>query len=420
MPDIKPFRGILYNQEAVELGDVVAPPYDVISPQQQAYLYEKNPYNVVRLILGRERDWYATAARCLEDWRQNEILIQDDQPCVYVLSQTFDVAGKQRTRRGFVAACRLEDIGKGSIFPHEKTLAKPIKDRLQLFQATDALFSQIFALYSDARHLLGKHLDAELPLAGEVEFEGVVHRISRLSDPFAIASISEYLQNQNVCIADGHHRYETALLYRDLRRLKNPHHNGREAYNFVPVYFTNMNDPGLQVLPTHRVLRNVAGFNAASLLDELKGYFQLSVEPSAEKMLAHLRAKKTGAFGLALQRSPRFLLLTLKSFSTPFARRGAGKLPGLDVELLHTLIFGEVLKLPVNSLEGEGIIDFEKDELKAVQAVADGGAQAAFFLNPTPVEKIRIAAESGRPLPQKSTFFYPKLLSGLLTYSFAD
>jgi uncharacterized protein (DUF1015 family) len=420
MPDIKPFRGILYNQEAVELGDVVAPPYDVISPQQQAFLYEKSSYNIIRLILGRERDRYASAARCLEEWRQKEILIQDGQPCMYVLTQTFHVAGNEKNRRGFVAACHLEDIGKGSIFPHEKTLAKPIKDRLQLFQSTNALFSQIFGLYSDTKHLLGKYLDADLPVTGEVEYEGVVHRISRLNDPLAIASIAEYLKNQKVCIADGHHRYETALLYRDLQRLKNPRHSGREAYNFVPMYFTNMNDPGLHVLPTHRVLRNIVGFDAASFLEELKGYFQLSVEPSAEKLLTHLREKKTGAFGLVLPRSPRFLLLALKSFSTPFARRGPGKLPTLDVELLHSLILGEILKLSASSLQNDGNIDFEKDEAKVIQAVSQGEAQAAFLLNPTPVEKVRVAAESGKPMPQKSTFFFPKLLSGLLSYSFAD
>ncbi len=420
MPDIKPFRGILFNPDRVKLEDVVAPPYDVITPPMQSYLYERSIFNIVRLVLGRETNYYDSAKRLFEEWRASGVLVREEEPCLYHLEQTFEFEGRRRRRRGIIAACRIEDFGKGSIYPHERTLAKPVKDRLMLFQSTDAMFSQILALYPDSQHRLDKLLENVYPPAAEVEFEGIHNRLSRIADPVTIASFEDYLQGQKAFIADGHHRYETAILHRDLRRLKNPGHTGREGYNFVPMFFTSMNDPDLLVLPTHRILHGLAEFDTTSFLEELKPYFELHVEQSLSRLMSRLTAQKGQAFGLIVPESPRFILMTLKAFNVPFAQRNPRRLPALDVELLHAVILRDILHISEESLRSNTNLEYEQDATKALQRIEKDQAKAVFLLNPTPVEKVRMAAEAGEVLPQKSTFFYPKLLSGLVTYSFSD
>src|ERR1041385_8899143 len=404
MPEIKPFRGILYNPKKVELADVVAPPYDVISPQQQQELYDRSPFNIVRLILGREENRYSSAARYLEQWRGENILITDEATSIYILSQTFEMPdGKQVQRRGFIVACILEDLGKGSIFPHERTHSKPKEDRFQLFQATNVMFSQIFGLYSDPKHILDKYLIISAAPELKVEFEGVMNTLSKLKDPSAIAAISEFLKSEKILVADGHHRYETALLYRNAQRMKNPNHTGKEAYNFVPMFVTNMSDPGLVVLPTHRLVHSLNRFSQKELLEALQEYFYIDIQPSADEMIRNLEARKTESFGLAMPKEPEFVLLRFNKNSTLKMNDVPDVLGSLDVGILHSLIFKKILHISEDDQAKKLNLEYEKDAHRAIEMVKAGRTQMAFLMNPTRVEQVRAVAESGLTMPQKST-----------------
>ncbi|MBI4546703.1 MAG: DUF1015 domain-containing protein [Ignavibacteriae bacterium] len=421
MPDIKPFRGIFYNLSKIELAKVVAPPYDVIFPEQQAELYEQSPYNVVRLILGREENRYQSAAAYFQQWRSEKVLIADEVPALYILSQTFSLPDERTVeRRGFIAACKLEEFGQGTIFPHEKTLSKPKDDRFKLFMATHAMFSQIFSLYSDPNGIVNRIVEPvmnETPFC-DVEFEGVKSRLWKLIESGKILTLAEFLKRQKVLIADGHHRYETALLYRDAQRLTNPNHTGKEPYNFVPMFFTNMSDPGLVVFPTHRLIRSLPGFDAQKLLKDLKTFFDINNQLDATELLNQLHRHSMHAFGLVVTQAPHFFLLTLKH-QPPIRSAAAPELVmQLDVYLLHKLILKDLLHILDEQQEKNFYLEFERDELQAIQRVMQGQAQAVFLMNPTRVEQVRRVAEAGFTLPQKSTYFHPKLLSGLVNYSF--
>ena len=423
MPQIKPFRGIVYDQGKVNLRDVVAPPYDVISPEQREKLYALSPYNVVRLILGREEDPYTSAAHYWGDWKDKGILKQEPEPAVYMLSQRFSTGtGTTTERRGFIAACRLEELGKDSIFPHEKTHPGPKKDRLRLFEATDAIFSQILALYADPKRRLDQVLDAEARREPDmdVEFDQVRNRLWAVRDPSTTLALADFLNGQHALVADGHHRYETALVYSNELRFKNPGHTGTEPYNFVPMYFTNMNDPGLVILPTHRLLRQIPNFREKSFLEALGGSFELREEESLEKLQHSLAIQKGRAFGLLLPHEPHYTLLVYKGRTTPGQADMPPLLAGLDVTILHAVIMRRILQLSEDDEQRKVYIDYEKDADQAARSVGEGNAQAAFLLNPTRIDQLRAIAEAGYTMPQKSTYFYPKLLSGLVMYSFKD
>jgi uncharacterized protein (DUF1015 family) len=421
MPEIKPFRAFMYDPKREEISAVVAPPYDVISKERQEQLYNLSPHNIVRLILGREENRYASAAQLFEEWKGRGILEQEPEPAIYLLSQQFPGPGGQEIeRRGFIAACRLEEFGHGSIYPHELTHPGPKEDRLRLFEATHAMFSQIFALYSDPRHSLDRHLEPYTGGAPDIDvvFDGVRNRVWKVRDGATILALEGFLKGQRALVADGHHRYETAVSYANARRLKNPRHTGTEPYNFVPIYFTNLNDPGLVILPTHRIIHGLPGFSQDRFLEEVKGSFEVRVESSAESLLRSLGAKGEGTFGLILAGDPGYTLLSYKKKAVP----GMGEIPGmlarLDVTVLHTVILKGVLHLSDEDQAKKLHLEYEQDAEAAIQKVRRGEAQAAFLLNPTRVELLRAIAEGGFTMPQKSTYFFPKLLSGLVIYSF--
>jgi uncharacterized protein (DUF1015 family) len=421
MPEIKPFKGILYNPNKVSHANVVAPPYDVISPKLQSELYEHSPYNIVRLILGREEDQYASAAKSFDEWKQSGIMEQEQEPSLYVLVQNFTLPdGKTFERRGFIAACRLEDFGRGSIFPHEKTLASPKEDRLKLFQATGAMFSQIFSIYSDPDNHVEQILQREMgePPRIDVTFEGVRNQLWDLKKVENISSIEKYMRTQRVFVADGHHRYETALLYRSMMRKRCPRYRGVEAFNFVPMFFANMNDPGMVILPTHRLVHGIPDFDQSVLIERLRTHFIIEQCASAEILIHRLTESSSGAFGLILRSVPHFLLLQCVDPSIMKKLDVPDILAQLDVTILHTMIFKYILKMTDDDQMKKRYLDYEKDPQRAIEAVGAGVMQAAFLMNPTLINQVRAVAEAGYTMPQKSTYFYPKLLSGIVTYSF--
>ncbi len=422
MPAIKPFKVIHYNPAQAELRDVVAPPYDVISPSEREELYSRHPFNAIRLILAREEDPYGSAAERFREWMKRNILISDERESLYVLSERFSMPGGGETERvGIVAACRLEDFGKGSVYPHEKTMMGPKEDRFRLFQATQAMFSQIFSLYSDPEHLLDAQLRPVLRQTPwlKTEADGVVNSVWRIEDQQRIESLREFFSHEKVFVADGHHRYETALLYRDAMRLKNQVFTGNESYSYVPMYFTNMDDPGLIILATHRIVRDLPAFSPAQLMERLGARFRLRTVDTPAALGEALSKSTAPSFGLALRDAPRFTLLQLNAHTVPDHDDLPSLLDRLDVTVLHRNILKDILGISENHQLNRRYLEYEKDAARAIDAVSAGHAQAAFLMNPTRIDQVRAVAEAGLTMPQKSTFFTPKLLSGLLIYSFA-
>ena len=420
MPEIIPFRGVFYNPALVHIDEVVAPPYDVISPEQQQKLYERNPYNVVRLILGREEDRYASAAKHLREWTERSILRRDAEPVLYALWQTFNVGnGKSVTRKGFIALCRLEEFEQRVILPHEKTLAKPREDRFRLFKATNSNFSQVFSLYSDPDHEVDSVLNglAKSPPHSDVVFEDVQNRLWKVHDADAIGRIQRLMQSKQVLIADGHHRYETALAYRDLMRSQNPGHNGNELYNYVMMFFTNVDDDGLVIFPTHRVVHSLASFEPESLLQKLEDIFLLRECKDRESLMMALSASPVRSFGLAVREIQSLFLLSLKptiSVADIVADEMPREVKDLDVTVLHAAILRDVLGISAEAQELKRNLTYVREPSEACEMVSSGQAQLAFLMNPTRIDEVRRAAKAGHTMPQKSTYFYPKLLSGLV------
>jgi uncharacterized protein (DUF1015 family) len=422
VPELKPFRAFFYNKERVATDDIVAPPYDVISPLQRDALYQKSQWNVVRLILGMGDDPYNEAARYWKTWRQDKIIHHDEVPGMYLLSQKYPAGhGTFKERTGFIASCRLEELGRETIFPHEKTLAKAREDRFRLISATNAIFSQIFGIYSDPAHYIDRRIEHLLELGPDYSctFDGILNRLWRITEQNITLDLVTFMKRQRVFIADGHHRYETAVAYSNNRRIRNPEHSGKEAYNFIPMYLTNLHGSGLTILPTHCMICHVPHFSSQDLLKRISEDFAVSAAASVEELLEGL-SKKTRQiqFGMILSGDQQFYRVRLQR-QLPIAGEGIpAVLAGLDVTVLETCIFKNIMKMTDEDLQEKRYVDYENNAFDAIRAVSEGTAQAAFLIHPPRVEQVKAVAEAGLVMPQKSTYFHPKLLSGLVIYSF--
>ncbi len=419
MPAVKPFAALRYDPSKVDPERVVAPPYDVIDGALRDALYRRDPRNIVRLILAKDTDPYAAAAGDLARWTSEGVLVRDLSPAIYHLEQEWTLPGGTTHRRsGFIAACMLEDFG-GSVLPHEKTHSGPKEDRLRLMKATGMMFSQIFTLYADQERTLDPLLEAARSGRPDsvVVHDGVTCRLWVGADDSVALAMAEFLRERSVLIADGHHRYETALAFRNSMRLNNPDHRGHEPYNFVPMFFSNLYQPGMVMLPTHRLIHGIPGFNAESFLVGLRRYFSVTLFPSAEALIARLESGSGLELGLGFPARGGFLLLN----PIPAGVRLLDNLPAvvskMNVTLLHSVVFGTILGLSEESQEKKVNLEYERDVHAILRMFErDGKWQAAFFMKAPPVEQVKQAAEAGQTLPQKTTFFYPKLLSGLVNY----
>ena len=393
MAAVRPLAGLRYDPaRAGDLGQVLAPPYDVITAAEQAELHARSPYNVIRLILPREAERGAAAARTLREWIAAGILAPDPEPALYLYTQQFSLPdGSTRRRDGLLCRLRLEDFSSGVVRPHERTLPGPKADRLALLRATGANLSAIFGLYArpgePVRELLaGAELGAPL-----VDVSGW-HQLWRVTDASVIARVQAALANQTIIIADGHHRYETALAYRD----EQP---GNEAAGYVLACLANMEEEGAVILPTHRLVRGPLGPDGAALAARLGESF--TVEPVDAR-----RRRAAGEIDCVLPGR------RLRLRAAPAARERLRDLPpvlrGLAVELLHRAILEPVLGLGPEDLE------FTHDDEEAAAAVAAGRAAVAFLLNPPSMAQVREVCLAGEVMPEKSTYFYPKLATGLV------
>jgi len=418
MADVKPFRGLRYNPGKVDIRTVVSPPYDEISDGYQEELYHLNPYNVVRLILGREQDRYKEAAECLATWQKDGILKRDVRRAVYVLSQSFKhTNGVTLQRYGFITLCRLEELSSGVILPHERTLSKPKEDRFRLMRATNANLSQVFGLYVDPDKAIDRMLRAAMNASPiqEVMFEKVINRLWAVEDQDLVEAIAAAMKPKSILIADGHHRYETALTYRDMMRLKTPGYSGDEPFNFVMMFLSSMDAEGLVILPTHRIVHGLPSFDAADLQMRLAKNFTVEMARSQEELLTRLKGHSRYAYGVVT--SDSLYLITLESDNLLPSLIGAEvpmEVKELDVTFLHSHVIEGLLGISPRAQESKLNLDYVKSIEEASQAVQKKKANVAFILNATPLEQVKSVVRAGHTLPQKSTYFYPKLLSGFV------
>jgi uncharacterized protein (DUF1015 family) len=418
----------------VELSRVVTQPYDKITPEMQERYYAASSYNIVRIILGKREakdnsadNVYSRAASFFRKWRDDGIFLQDAQPSIYCYGENFNKAGgkEELERRGFIALGRIEDYSAKVVFRHEQTLAKPKADRLELLRATRAHFGQLFMLYSDP----AREIDQWLTPSSEPEIDvhdeyGVQHRVWRVSDPGVIRAIQAKMSDKKLIVADGHHRYETALNYRDERRaMTSAAADGSPdipPYELVMMTCINMDSPGLVILPTHRVVHGLASFSAESFRDGARQYFSVEeVDASVDVARATGILREAGHVGtalLAVTADRVFLVDTPKWSGSRFLAGLSLRQQSLDVVQLHKCLLEAVLGISPDAIREQQNISYVRDTAEALARVREGGANVAFLMNPVQMRDVRDLAFAGEVLPQKSTDFYPKLLSGLTIY----
>jgi len=422
MAEFTPFHGLRYNEEKVELSDVIAPPYDVIKGAMRNELVARSTYNVVEIELpiGEGDEKYDHAARVLNDWREAGIFVLDDA-AFYVYEQEFQVPGTNQTlkRRGVLGALQLEEFGKG-VQPHEHTLSGPKQDRLKLLRAAKANTSPIFGLYEDndgwVTQLLESVCNETTPEGEARDAEGGVHRLWVVKDDETVNAIVGALDDESILIADGHHRYETALNYRNERMAQSENWTGGEPENFVLMMCVSTLDSGLIVLPTHRLVKNIQAEKIVALPEKLSEFFDVEeMSGDANALLQHVNEGENIRIGMIVPGAQ--YLLKLKSgdahLSAMNAERSAAY-NGLDVTILHTLILERELGIDAEKLAAGEHVGYNIHATEAAQKVASGEYAAAFVLRPTQVEQVSACCASGDKMPQKSTYFYPKLMTGLV------
>jgi uncharacterized protein (DUF1015 family) len=429
MADIRPFPALRYNLQRVSASQVVTQPYDKITPAMQDRYYAASHYNLVRIILGRPEpsdntgeNVYTRAAAYSRQWRAQGILQQDSAPSIYVYSQTFTApSGKNFERRGFIALGRVEDYSAKIVFRHEQTLAKPKADRLDLLRATRVHYEQLFLLYEDSGEIASLLATPQTPTIDVADEYGVAHRVWQVSDPAVIASVRAAMREQKLVIADGHHRYETALNFRNECRAAAKTADPEAPHEFVMMTFVNMNDPGLLILPTHRVVHSLHSFSTETFLAASRSLYDVEeVDPvmdaSRATELLHERGRTSTAL-LAVTANRAFILHAPKPAALNVVAGLTPRQQSLDVVQLHKCLLEKVLGLSEESIRNQQNLSYIRDAAEAIALVRSGSANLAFLMNPCSVHTVRDVAIAGEVMPQKSTDFYPKLLSGLAAYA---
>jgi uncharacterized protein (DUF1015 family) len=428
MAEIAPFSGLRYALERVgDAARVLAPPYDVIGEGERLDLEARHPQNVVRLELPRgEGDArYQEAARLLAAWKAEGILRAETDRSLYFYQQDFSFAGRAYARRGFLAAVRLEPFDRRVVLPHERTLSGPKEDRRRLMRATRTQISPVFALYRDPEGAAERELEAATagaPALDATTPDGIRHRLWVASEAAPAARLAAVLRDKQILIADGHHRYETLLgLQGELRPAGAP--PGSAAADYGMAFLARAEDPGLLVLPTHRLVKDLPGFDPAALRAAAAPAFEIARgdEATPEAIEARLGREAEGgrvAFALRVPGEAETTWLTLKPIAD-LSALGPPALRSLDVTVLHGVLLGPLLGIDASALERQAYLTYTHDTTEALARVAAGEVQAAFLMNATRVQQVLAACEAGFVLPQKSTYFQPKLATGLVMYPLA-
>jgi len=435
MAHVAPFRALRYDSAQVDLAAVVTQPYDKITPEMQDRYYAASPHNLVRIILGKRQpadnsanNSYVRAASLFYDWRRQGIFRQDSRPSIYVYIQRFLIPGTETAleRRGVIALGRIEDYSANIVFRHEQTLAKPKADRLDLLRATRAHFGQIFMLYSDP----AQEIESALPATSQPDIcvqdeYGVLHQLWSCSDSEVIEFFRARMRARKLIIADGHHRYETALAYRNERRAASTGQQSSSAdstpHDWVMMTLVNLEAPGLVILPTHRVVHGLPAFSADVLRENAKSLFSVEdVDPAIDDARARGILREAGRSGtalLAVTASRAFLLDRPTSALSGSLAGLSLRQQSLDVVQLHKCLLEGVLGVSEEAIRNQTNVRYVRDAGEALARVREGAADVAFLMNPVRLHQVRDLALAGEVLPQKSTDFYPKLLSGLTVYA---
>ena len=446
MATVAPLTPLTYDFSRFQstFANVVAPPYDVISPEERAALAARDPHNVVKLILpegeagaqGADAK-YAAASALFEQMKRDKVLVRDDAPGFYVYEQTFAPpgGGAKVTRRGFLGLVRVVPFSDRVVLPHERTLSGPKEDRLKLFRATCTNFSPGFMLYRDPLRTLDATLEAGKPLAQFTTSDAIEHRLSKVEDAAALARITAFMKDQALLIADGHHRYETSLRYAQEAAAAHPGMSDKARARYFMVFFANEDDPNLLVFPTHRHVHDVAGAPAfAAMREKLASMFHVeplvaasaggdaaSIARAATAMLAEKAKAKKVSFAVFGPHAEEQIVVTLKDDANLATHRVLAESPEAlrrtDVAVLHGAILEDVLGITKEAQAAKTNLWYPQDAAAALTKLRGGEGQALFVMNPTPVADVRAVAEAGSVMPQKSTFFYPKVITGLAIHT---
>ncbi len=416
MATIIPFRGVLFNTEKVTGNDVVAPPYDIISPAQKERLYEKSAFNIVRIDFGMDfagdseaNNKYTRARTVFNEWLSTGILVQDDSPAFYGYEMDYPLFGERLTLRGVLGLLKLEELGTG-VFPHEETRPKAKADRLSLMYATGSNTSPIFGLYNSQANVSNaviRGIPAK-PYLSATDEDGAEHKLCKIADPAQIAAIQEDLSGKPIFIADGHHRYEVALAFKKEMDRKTDRAAGDASpkpWDYVLMFLANIADEGLTILPTHRLVKGIPSPQA--VLDKLTPDFEIIAMPASADISSTLRHEGKHAFGLYMRNQEKWHLLRYRGGKLRDVHAALGD---LDVVIMHELIINRDLMVSE--------IAYEMSVAASVSRVISEDYDAAFFLNATGVEDLERVAGAGLRMPAKSTYFYPKLLTGLVINKF--
>lgn len=436
MAQIAPFRGLRYNPSKVfDLASVVIPPYDVISPTEQHAFHTSSPYNMIRIELGEalprddERNSpHTRAAEYLRSWQQDAVLLRDPYPALYYYELDYSLnPGEIQTRYGFICALRLEDFSSGGVKPHEKTFQAVKDERLGLMMACDANLSPIFSLYSDPGGAVDETLRQGLESPPAMAFrdgKGMEHRVWPVTNGDVLRRVSDLMLDKAIFIADGHHRYETALSYRAIQRDRHGMQRARAPYEYVMMYLSNLNQGGLTILPTHRMLRNLGAIEPERFLKSVDGLFDVMPYVDSESGAGAWREglrlcgeRKETLFGFAHHGGGALYLLKARKHPVRDCLASVGVpevLRPLDVVVLDHVLLKQVMGLSETFLANENNIHFKHDLGEGLADVRSGKYQAGFFINATRIEQVQEVANAGLIMPHKATYFYPKVGSGLV------
>jgi uncharacterized protein (DUF1015 family) len=430
---IAPFRGLRYNVARLgEVSRLVAPPYDVISGQEQEEYYQTHPYNVIRLILGKTKtgdsDWdnrYTRAADFFQRWESEGVFIRDEDPCMYLTSLAYDPGDGRgtRVRWGVIAVVKIEEEDSGVILPHERTFSAHKEDRLKLMRICNAQFSQIFSLFEDpdgdVLHAFGE-ISQTPPQISFPFRDGTVHEMWIVQEPDMLEEAARVMAGKRIFIADGHHRYETSRNYRNIMRARYGSRPHNRSYEYVMMYLTSMDDPGLTILPSHRLIRRCPDFDLDAFMGKVENWFDVAAISSGKgdgpiRKGLEEQGRISSVIGFHHRGMPQDYLLTLK----PGVRDRMGDdlappLRKLDVLVLSRFILQAGLGFTRADLDNEEIFHYQSDLSRAMAAVDAGDYQMAFLLNHTKIGQVKEVAGSGLIMPRKSTYFYPKILTGMV------
>ena len=436
MATVTPFNGIIYNPDKIgSSADVATPPYDVISPEAQRAFYNRHPNNVIRLILNPSQPTdtatdnpHTRSAACFRQWMEQGVLKREAQPALYLKAIDYTHEGETFTRFGLLARVGLEPFEKRIILPHEKTFSKVRSERLELMKATHCNYCPIFSLYPDENDILGTLIEAVDPGAPIVDFmddDNHRHRLWRILDPAVHRQVTASMKDKRLFIADGHHRYATALEFRDHLKATDPSFDDAHPANHVLMYLSSMSDPGLIILPAHRLIKAVGPEDLHRAVENARAYFDVAEFPFTPEDRSAVERKFLDALGIEKERpcigiyghkAPVFYLLKLKAgvMEKLFGEELDASLRSLDVTVLTRLVFMKILGFDQQRLDDATLIGYASEAGKALQSIDSGAYDVAFILNPTRIEQVQEVARKGLVMPRKSTYFYPKVKSGLV------